>query len=105
MGEPSRIFREGLLDGQVCVVSGAGTGLGKATALELGAPGRDRRRLRAPRRSRSRETVADDRGGRGRGRGEPLDIRDEEAVDAFVDEVLDATGASTRWSTTPAASS
>ena len=32
---PSRIFAPGLLEGQVCVVSGAGTGLGRATALEL----------------------------------------------------------------------
>src|SRR5262249_59094257 len=31
----SRIFAPGLLDGKICVVSGAGTGLGKATALEL----------------------------------------------------------------------
>ena len=35
----SRIFAPGLLDGQVCVVSGAGTGLGKATALELSGLG------------------------------------------------------------------
>jgi len=31
----SRIFREGLLAGEVCVVSGAGSGLGRETALEL----------------------------------------------------------------------
>ncbi|MDQ3726272.1 MAG: SDR family NAD(P)-dependent oxidoreductase, partial [Actinomycetota bacterium] len=31
----SRIFRDGLLEGQVCVVSGAGSGLGRETALEL----------------------------------------------------------------------
>ena len=35
----SRIFVPGLLDGEVCVVSGAGTGLGKATALELSGLG------------------------------------------------------------------
>ena len=29
----SRIFAPGLLEGQICVVSGAGTGLGKATAV------------------------------------------------------------------------
>ena len=39
-GTSSRIFAPGLLDGQVCVVSGAGTGLGKATALELAASAR-----------------------------------------------------------------
>jgi NAD(P)-dependent dehydrogenase (short-subunit alcohol dehydrogenase family) len=31
----SRIFAPGLLEGQVCVVSGAGTGLGRAASLEL----------------------------------------------------------------------
>ena len=31
----SQVFRPGLLDGQVCVVSGAGSGLGRETALEL----------------------------------------------------------------------
>ena len=36
----SRIFAPGLLDGEVCVVSGAGTGLGRATALELAGLGR-----------------------------------------------------------------
>jgi citronellol/citronellal dehydrogenase len=31
----SQVFKAGLLDGQVCVVSGAGSGLGRETALEL----------------------------------------------------------------------
>src|SRR5581483_8609486 len=35
----SQIFRQGLLRGQVCVVSGAGTGLGRATAIELASLG------------------------------------------------------------------
>ena len=35
MSEESQIFRAGLLDGQVCVVSGAGSGFGRETALEL----------------------------------------------------------------------
>src|SRR3954454_4743100 len=31
----SQVFRDGLLEGQVCIVSGAGSGLGRETALEL----------------------------------------------------------------------
>ena len=31
----SRIFRDGLLDGQVVVISGAGSGFGRETALEM----------------------------------------------------------------------
>ena len=33
--EPSRVFADGLLDGQVAVVTGGGTNLGKAAATEL----------------------------------------------------------------------
>src|SRR5258707_2399412 len=33
--ERSRIFAPGLLDGRVALVTGGGTGLGRATALEL----------------------------------------------------------------------
>ena len=91
MAEASRIFREGLLDRQVCVVSGAGTGLGKATALELarlGATVVGCGRRQEP----LDETVAEiEAGGRHRVRT-ALDIRDEEAVDAFIDEVVEQHG-------------
>ncbi len=57
----SRIFGPGLLDGQVAIVSGAGTGLGRATALELASLAARVGGLRAP----SRATGGDRRYGRG----------------------------------------
>jgi citronellol/citronellal dehydrogenase len=36
---PSQLFQPGLLAGQVAIVSGGGSGLGRASALELAALG------------------------------------------------------------------
>ena len=35
----SQVFREGVLDGQVAIVTGGGSGIGRATALELAGLG------------------------------------------------------------------
>jgi NAD(P)-dependent dehydrogenase (short-subunit alcohol dehydrogenase family) len=81
----SRIFAEGLLDGKVAIVSGAGTGLGRATALELAACGATV--VAAGRRAEPiEETAAMEAGGR----CHPIvcDIRREDEVDAMVDRVL-----------------
>jgi citronellol/citronellal dehydrogenase len=87
----SRIFAPGLLDGKICVVSGAGTGLGKATSLELarlGATvigcGRRREPLEG--------MVAEVTKAEGNAESEPLDIRDSEAVDGFIDGVVERHG-------------
>jgi citronellol/citronellal dehydrogenase len=84
----SQVFRDGLLEGKVCVVSGAGSGLGRATALELarlGAAvvgcGR-----RAEPLAETAELAAAMAGGFDH---EPLDIRDEEAVEGFFDRLLE----------------
>jgi citronellol/citronellal dehydrogenase len=88
---PSQIFADGLLEGRVCVVSGAGSGIGRETALEM---------------SRLGATIA----GCGR-RAEPLeetralieeaggsfdaivaDIRDEQAVGEMFDGILERHG-------------
>jgi citronellol/citronellal dehydrogenase len=83
----SQLFRDGLLDGQVCVVSGAGSGLGREATLELtrlGATvvgcGR-----RAEPLAGTAELAADLPG---RFEHEALDIRDEEAVERFFDGLL-----------------
>src|ERR1700704_636459 len=87
----SRIFAPGLLDGKVCVVSGAGTGLGKATAVErtgLGATV-----IGCGRRSEPLEGMVKEVSERG-GKAEfgALDIRDDEAVDGFMDGVVERHG-------------
>ena len=88
---PSRIFRPGLLDDVVCVVSGAGTGIGRATALELAALGATI--VGCGRRSEPlEETVEAIRRSRGSAEAQPMDIRDADAVDRLFDEVLDRHG-------------
>jgi len=84
----SQVFRDGLLDGKVVVVSGAGTGLGREAALELlrlGATvvgcGRRPEPLAA-----TAELAA---GLPGAFEHEVLDIREEEPVDAFFDHLLE----------------
>jgi citronellol/citronellal dehydrogenase len=88
---PSQIFAPGLLDGQVCVVSGAGTGMGRATALELASLGATVVGVgRRP--DPLAETVAAIEGAGGKADSEALDIRDEEAVDKLFDGVLERHG-------------
>ena len=84
----SQVFRDGLLDGQVCVVSGAGSGLGRETALELarlGATVVGCGRREEPL-AETAELVA---GLPGAFAYEPLDIRDEDAVESFFDGLLE----------------
>jgi citronellol/citronellal dehydrogenase len=86
---PSRIFAPGLLEGQVVVVTGAGTGLGRATAVELAACGAHV--VAAGRRPEPlAETAALCEGGRCEAMS--CDIREEDQVGALVDAVLDRRG-------------
>jgi len=87
----SRIFAPGLLDGQVCVVSGAGTGLGKATALELTSLGATV--IGCGRREEPLQGMVDQvAAGGGKAEFEALDIRDDEAVDGFMDGIVERHG-------------
>ncbi len=93
MAESSRsqVFRDGLLDGAVCVVSGAGSGLGRETALEmarLGATVVGCGRRPEP----LAETAELAAGLPGAFEHEALDIREEEPVDAFFDRLLERHG-------------
>jgi citronellol/citronellal dehydrogenase len=83
----SRIFRDGLLEGQVCLVSGAGSGLGRETALELARLGATV--VGCGRREEPlSETAALVEGLPGSFEHETMDIRDEEAVDRLLDGVV-----------------
>src|SRR6476469_3644178 len=87
----SQVFRDGLLEGQVCVVSGAGSGLGRETALELarlGATVVDCGRREEP----LAETAELTAGLPGSFEFETLDVREEEAVGRFIDGLLERHG-------------
>jgi citronellol/citronellal dehydrogenase len=93
MAESSRsqVFRDGLLDGLVCVVSGAGTGLGHETALELARLGATV--IGCGRRPEPlAETAERAVGLPGTFEAEPLDIREEAPVGRFFDGVLERHG-------------
>jgi citronellol/citronellal dehydrogenase len=86
---PSRIFQPGLLDGQVAIVSGGGTGLGRATALELAELG-----ATVVVCGRRREPLDETAAAADSGRIEAVDcdIREEDRVEALVDGVLERHG-------------
>jgi len=87
----SRIFRPGLLDGQVCLVSGAGSGLGRETALELarlGATVVGCGRREEPL-AETAALAAELPGGFER---EATDIRNEDAVERLFDRLLERHG-------------
>jgi citronellol/citronellal dehydrogenase len=86
---PSEIFATGVLDGQVAIVSGGGTGLGRATALELAACGA-RVVVCGRRREPLTETVALAEGERCE--AVECDIREEEQVAALVEGALERHG-------------
>ena len=87
----SQVFRDGLLDGRVVVVSGAGSGLGRETALEmvrLGATVVGCGRREEP----LAETATHADGLPGAFEYRTLDIREEERVDAFFDDLMERHG-------------
>ncbi len=89
--DPSRIFAPGLLAGKVCLVSGAGSGLGRATALELAALGATV--VGCGRRSEPLEqTAAAAADLDGSFEPEAADIREEVAVERLVDGVVERHG-------------
>jgi citronellol/citronellal dehydrogenase len=87
----SQVFRDGLLDEIVCVVSGAGSGIGRETALELARLGAVV--VGCGRRPEPlEETAALADALPGSFEFESLDIREEEPVDRFFDALLERHG-------------
>jgi NAD(P)-dependent dehydrogenase (short-subunit alcohol dehydrogenase family) len=87
----SKIFAPGLLNGQVCLLSGAGSGIGRETALELARLGATV--VGCGRRSEPVEETAEMiAGAGGTAEGVACDIRDEEAVEAMVEALLERHG-------------
>ena len=85
---PSKIFQPGLLDGQVAIVSGGGSGLGRATALELAALGAQVV-VCGRRQEPLDETVALAEDGI---EARACDIREEDRVAELVDGVMERHG-------------
>ncbi len=87
--ERSRLFSPSLLEGQVALVSGAGSGLGRETALELARCGA-RVVICGRREQPLRDTVA--ACSRGLIEAHVCDIREEQEVETLVERTLDSHG-------------
>ena len=92
--QPPSMFRDGLFDGQVALVTGGGSGIGLATATELASLGgsvaicgRNAEKIAAARVTLAEAGIPD-----ARVLGGTCDIRDAEAVARFVGEVVDRFG-------------
>ena len=89
--EGSRIFVPGLLEGRVCVVSGAGTGLGRESALELARLGATV--IGCGRRSEPLDGMVEAAGPLpGSAEAVAMDIRDEQAVESLFERVVERHG-------------
>jgi citronellol/citronellal dehydrogenase len=87
----SQVFRDGLLDGAVVVVSGAGSGFGRETALEMARLGATV--VGCGRRAEPLAETAELAAGLpGSFEHEALDIREEESVDPFFERLMERHG-------------
>jgi citronellol/citronellal dehydrogenase len=85
------IYRRDLLDGRIVLVTGGGTGIGRCVAHEIAALG-GTPVLAARREEPLAATAAEISDAGGRADHLTLDVRDADAVDAALDEVLERHG-------------
>lgn len=87
-GRFDSVYREGLLDGQVVLVTGGGTGIGRCIAHEAASLGATV--VLAGRRPEPlAETAAEIAAAGGRADTQELNIRDEDAVDAAIARIVE----------------
>jgi NAD(P)-dependent dehydrogenase (short-subunit alcohol dehydrogenase family) len=85
------MLAEGTFDGRVAIVTGGGSGLGRALALELARLGAGVAVAgRRPEPLAETVRLIEERGGRGL--AQPTDVRDADAVDALVDATVSGLG-------------
>jgi NAD(P)-dependent dehydrogenase (short-subunit alcohol dehydrogenase family) len=85
------MLAEGTFDGRVAIVTGGGSGLGRALALELARLGAGVAVAgRRPEPLAETVRLIEERGGRGL--AQPTDVRDPDAVDALVDATVSGLG-------------
>ncbi|TXD38016.1 SDR family oxidoreductase [Lujinxingia vulgaris] len=85
------VFRAGLFAGTVVVITGGGTGIGRALALAFGELGA-RVVIAARREGPLREVVETIEEGGGRARFYTLDVRDEARVEAVIGQIWEEVG-------------
>jgi citronellol/citronellal dehydrogenase len=86
-----QLYAEGLFAGQVAVITGGGTGIGRASAIEMGLLGANV--AICGRRSEPLTDAVAELETKGiKAFGAPCDIREPEAISAYVDAVLERFG-------------